>query len=140
MFFKEEGNIRKEKVKIQKLSTFMLLFTLVFIFTKIEVFSPEFGIILIISMYIFINFSMTNLFFSSKRTTFKIYIFILLDIIYFLLGVFSIKSIFFFFFFLFLLSYLIMKDEGKMEVPKIANFMILYILFRILFTISLVFI
>ena len=95
MFFKEEGNIRKDKVKIQKLSIFMVLFTLVFIFTKIEVLSSEFGIILIILMYIFVNFSMTNLFFSSKRTTFKIYIFILLDIIYFLLGVFSIKSVFF---------------------------------------------
>ena len=140
MFLKEEGNIRKDKVKIQKLSIFIILFTLVFIFTKIEVLSSEFGIILIILMYIFVNFSMTNLFFSSKRTTLKIYIFILLDIIYFLLGVFSIKSIFFFFLFLFLLSYLVMKDEGKMEVPKIANFMILYIVFRILFTILLIFI
>ena len=138
MFFKEEGNSKKDQTKIRNLITLVGIFAAIFLFVKIKLFPFEFGSILLILMYIFINFNMTNFFFSSKRTTFKIYIFILLDIIYFLLGVFNMKAIFFFILFLIMLSYLVMKDEGKLEAPKIANFMILYIILKIIFTIFLI--
>ena len=138
MFFQENGNVKKEETKIKKLGIIMVLFMIFFIFTKVKILPANIGVVSIIILYIFINFNMTNIYFSSKRSTFKIYIFILLDIVYFLLGAFSLKSIFLFFIFLFILSYLIIKDEGKIEKPKIANFMIFYVLLKIIFTILLI--
>lgn len=138
MFFKEERNMKKEEIKIKKLGIIIALCIIFFIFTKVKILPNNIGAISIIILYIFINFNMTNIYFSSKRSTFKIYIFILLDIVYFLLGAFSLKSIFLFFIFLFILSYLIIKDEGKLEKPKIAYFMIFYVLLKIIFTILLI--
>ncbi|MBP6281297.1 MAG: phospholipid phosphatase [Leptotrichiaceae bacterium] len=138
MFFQENGNVKKEETKIKKLGIIMVLFMIFFIFTKVKILPVNIGVVSIIILYIFINFNMTNIYFSSKRVTFKIYIFVLLDIVYFLLGAFNLKSIFFFFIFLFILSYLIIKDEGKIEKPKIANFMIFYVLLKIIFTILLI--
>ena len=68
MFFQENGNVKKEETKIKKLGIIMVLFMIFFIFTKVKILPVNIGVVSIIILYIFINFNMTNIYFSSKRT------------------------------------------------------------------------
>ena len=84
----------------------------------------------------YLDFNITNIFFTSKRTTFKIYIFMVLEIMHFFMMGFSLKNIFVYFVGLGILTYLITIDEGKVELKKIYQFVGLYTLIKVIFVLT----
>ena len=84
----------------------------------------------------YLDFNITNIFFTSKRTTFKIYIFMVLEIMHFFMMAFTLKNIFVYFVGLGILTYLITIDEGKVELKKIYQFIGLYTLIKVIFVLT----
>ena len=87
----------------------------------------------------YLDFNITNIYFTSKRTTFKIYIFMILEIMHFFMMAFSLKNIFIYFLGLGILTYLIIADEGKTEINKIYQFVGLYTLIKVIFALTWIF-
>ena len=106
---------------------------------KINIIGNYAGTLILTLLYLYMNFNLINLFFTSKRTTFKIYVFMLLDFIYLLRESFSLFSIFIYFTAMGILVYLIMKDEGKNKLPEIYQFAGFYTTIKIIFISMLIF-
>ncbi len=108
----------------------------IFIITKIGILNPYLGAIIIIFLYMYMDFNLTNIFFSSKRTTFKIYIFMILEIMHFFMTAFSLMSILVYFIGIAILAYLMIIDEGKNRSPEIYRFLSIYTLIKIIFALT----
>ncbi|MDO5088237.1 MAG: phospholipid phosphatase [Leptotrichiaceae bacterium] len=111
----------------------ILLWGCIFFLMKSDVIEIYIGTFMLTLLYIYLNFNLINIYFLSKRTTFKIYIFLLLDLIYFLRGSFSLFSIMVYLISMTVLVFLIMKDEGKNELPKIYRFAGFYTVLKVIF-------
>ena len=92
-----------------------------------------------IFLYMYLDFNITNIYFTSKRTTFKIYIFMILEIMHFFMMAFSLRNIFIYFLGLGILTYLIITDEGKTETNKIYQFIGIYTLIKVIFALTWIF-
>ena len=84
---KEKSELRKQKdEKIKILMTTIIAYFVFFILTEIGIITEYLGIILLILLYMYANYNLINMFFTSKRTTFKVYAFLLLEVIYLFTG------------------------------------------------------
>ena len=88
----ENENYRKERI-VLLISTIIGYFT-VFALKKADIINSYIGAIVLIFLYMYLDFNITNIFFTSKRTTFKIYIFMVLEIMHFFMTAFTLKNIF----------------------------------------------
>nr|WP_314081868.1 phospholipid phosphatase [uncultured Leptotrichia sp.] len=134
---KELNKNRNEKSRILMMS--IIAYFAVFVLKKIDVVSNYMGIVLMILLYVYANYNLINIFFISKRTTFKIYIFLFLEVIYFFTGAFSLASIAVYLILLWILDYSIIKDEGREETPRINRFFQIYIVFKVVFILTMIF-
>ena len=130
----ENENYRKERLVVL-ISTIIGYFT-VFALKKADIINSYIGAIVLIFLYMYLDFNITNIFFTSKRTTFKIYIFMVLEIMHFFMTAFTLKNIFVYFLGLGILTYLITVDEGKNELTKIYQFVGLYTLIKVIFALT----
>jgi len=133
----ENENYRKERI-VLLISTIIGYFT-VFALKKADIINSYIGAIVLIFLYMYLDFNITNIYFTSKRTTFKIYIFMILEIMHFFMMAFSLKNIFIYFLGLGILTYLIIADEGKTEINKIYQFVGLYTLIKVIFALTWIF-
>ena len=130
----ENENYRKERI-VLLISTIIGYFT-VFALKKADIINSYIGAIVLIFLYMYLDFNITNILFTSKRTTIKIYIFMVLEIMHFFMTAFTLKNIFVYFLGLGILTYLITVDEGKNELTKIYQFVGLYTLIKVIFALT----
>ena len=133
----ENENYRKERI-VLLIITIIGYFT-VFALKKADIINSYIGAIVLIFLYMYLDFNITNIFFTSKRTTFKIYIFMVLEIMHFFMMAFSLRNIFIYFLGLGILTYLIITDEGKTETNKIYQFIGIYTLIKVIFALTWIF-
>lgn len=130
MYFKKTENASEGKDRLVLLISTIIGYFAVFTLKKADVINSYIGAIVLIFLYMYLDFNITNIFFTSKRTTFKIYIFMVLEIMHFFMMAFTLKNIFVYFVGLGILTYLITIDEGKVELKKIYQFVGLYTLIK----------
>ena len=133
----ENESYRKDRI-VLLIITIIGYFT-VFALKKADIINSYVGAIVLIFLYMYLDFNITNIFFTSKRTTFKIYIFMVLEIMHFFMMAFSLRNIFIYFLGLGILTYLIITDEGKTETNKIYQFIGIYTLIKIIFALTWIF-
>ncbi len=133
----ENESYRKDRI-VLLIITIIGYFT-VFALKKADIINSYIGAIVLIFLYMYLDFNITNIFFTSKRTTFKIYIFMILEIMHFFMMAFSLRNIFIYFLGLGILTYLIITDEGKTETNKIYQFIGIYTLIKIIFALTWIF-
>ena len=139
MYFKKTENASEGKDRLVLLISTIIGYFAVFTLKKADVINSYIGAIVLIFLYMYLDFNITNIFFTSKRTTFKIYIFMILEIMHFFMMAFSLKNIFIYFLGLGILTYLIITDEGKTETNKIYQFIGLYTLIKVIFALTWIF-
>ena len=133
MYFKKIENANEGKDRLVLLISTIIGYFAVFTLKKADIINSYIGAIVLIFLYMYLDFNITNIFFTSKRTTFKIYIFMVLEIMHFFMMAFNLKNIFVYFVGLGILTYLITIDEGKVELKKIYQFIGLYTLIKVIF-------
>lgn len=136
MYFKKTENANEGKDRLVLLISTIIGYFAVFALKKADIINSYIGAIVLIFLYMYLDFNITNIFFMSKRTTFKIYIFMVLEIMHFFMMGFSLKNIFVYFLGLGILTYLITIDEGKVELKKIYQFVGLYTLIKVIFVLT----
>jgi len=136
MYFKKTENASEGKDRLVLLISTIIGYFAVFTLKKADVINSYIGAIVLIFLYMYLDFNITNIFFMSKRTTFKIYIFMVLEIMHFFMMAFTLKNIFVYFVGLGILTYLITIDEGKVELKKIYQFVGLYTLIKVIFVLT----
>lgn len=136
MYFKKTENASEGKDRLVLLISTIIGYFAVFALKKADIINSYIGAIILIFLYMYLDFNITNIFFTSKRTTFKIYIFMVLEIMHFFMMGFSLKNIFVYFVGLGILTYLITIDEGKVELKKIYQFIGLYTLIKVIFVLT----
>ena len=136
MYFKKTENVSEGKDRLVLLISTIIGYFAVFTLKKADVINSYIGAIVLIFLYMYLDFNITNIFFTSKRTTFKIYIFMVLEIMHFFMMAFTLKNIFVYFLGLGILTYLITIDEGKVELKKIYQFIGLYTLIKVIFVLT----
>lgn len=136
MYFKKIENANEGKDRLVLLISTIIGYFAVFTLKKADVINSYIGAIVLIFLYMYLDFNITNIFFTSKRTTFKIYIFMVLEIMHFFMMAFTLKNIFVYFVGLGILTYLITIDEGKVELKKIYQFIGLYTLIKVIFVLT----
>ena len=136
MYFKKTENVSEGKDRLVLLISTIIGYFAVFTLKKADVINSYIGAIVLIFLYMYLDFNITNIFFTSKRTTFKIYIFMVLEIMHFFMMAFTLKNIFVYFVGLGILTYLITIDEGKVELKKIYQFVGLYTLIKVIFVLT----
>ena len=136
MYFKKTENASEGKYRLVLLISTIIGYFAVFTLKKADVINSYIGAIVLIFLYMYLDFNITNIFFTSKRTTFKIYIFMVLEIMHFFMMAFTLKNIFVYFVGLGILTYLITIDEGKVELKKIYQFVGLYTLIKVIFVLT----
>ena len=136
MYFKKTENANEGKDRLVLLISTIIGYFAVFALKKADIINSYIGAIILIFLYMYLDFNITNIFFTSKRTTFKIYIFMVLEIMHFFMMGFSLKNIFVYFVGLGILTYLITIDEGKVELKKIYQFVGLYTLIKVIFILT----
>ena len=136
MYFKKIENANEGKDRLVLLISTIIGYFAVFILKKADIINSYIGAIVLIFLYMYLDFNITNIFFTSKRTTFKIYIFMVLEIMHFFMMAFTLKNIFVYFVGLGILTYLITIDEGKVEQKKIYQFIGLYTLIKVIFVLT----
>ena len=136
MYFKKTENVSEGKDRLVLLISTIIGYFAVFTLKKADVINSYIGAIVLIFLYMYLDFNITNIFFTSKRTTFKIYIFMVLEIMHFFMMAFTLKNIFVYFVGLGILTYLITIDEGKVELKKIYQFIGLYTLIKVIFVLT----
>ena len=102
-----------------------------------EIITPHLALIMLILFYLYANYNLINIFFSSKRTTFKIYAFLLLEVIYLFTGNVSMVGAILYVIFFLALFFSVRKDEGREEIPKITKFVQIFIVFKIVFVLTM---
>ena len=136
MYLKKTENASEGKDRLVLLISTIIGYFAVFALKKADIINSYIGAIILIFLYMYLDFNITNIFFTSKRTTFKIYIFMVLEIMHFFMMGFSLKNIFVYFVGLGILTYLITIDEGKVELKKIYQFIGLYTLIKVIFVLT----
>ena len=136
MYFKKTENANEGKDRLVLLISTIIGYFAVFVLKKADIINSYIGAIVLIFLYMYLDFNITNIFFTSKRTTFKIYIFMVLEIMHFFMMAFTLKNIFLYFVGLGILTYLITIDEGKVEQKKIYQFIGLYTLIKVIFVLT----
>ena len=136
MYFKKTENANEGKDRLVLLISTIIGYFAVFTLKKADIINSYIGAIVLIFLYMYLDFNITNIFFTSKRTTFKIYIFMVLEIMHFFMMAFNLKNIFVYFVGLGILTYLITIDEGKVELKKIYQFVGLYTLIKVIFVLT----
>lgn len=136
MYFKKTENVSEGKDRLVLLISTIIGYFAVFALKKADIINSYIGAIILIFLYMYMDFNITNIFFTSKRTTFKIYIFMVLEIMHFFMMAFTLKNIFVYFLGLGILTYLITIDEGKVELKKIYQFIGLYTLIKAIFILT----
>ena len=136
MYFKKTENASEGKDRLVLLISTIIGYFVVFALKKADIINSYIGAIILIFLYMYLDFNITNIFFTSKRTTFKIYIFMVLEIMHFFMMAFTLKNIFVYFVGLGILTYLITIDEGKVELKKIYQFIGLYTLIKVIFVLT----
>ena len=136
MYFKKTENANEGKDRLVLLISTIIGYFAVFTLKKADIINSYIGAIVLIFLYMYLDFNITNIFFTSKRTTFKIYIFMVLEIMHFFMMAFTLKNIFVYFVGLGILTYLITIDEGKVELKKIYQFIGLYTLIKVIFVLT----
>lgn len=136
MYFKKTENASEGKDRLVLLISTIIGYFAVFTLKKADIINSYIGAIVLIFLYMYLDFNITNIFFTSKRTTFKIYIFMVLEIMHFFMMAFTLKNIFVYFVGLGILTYLITIDEGKVELKKIYQFIGLYTLIKVIFVLT----
>ena len=136
MYLKKTENASEGKDRLVLLISTIIGYFAVFALKKADIINSYIGAIVLIFLYMYLDFNITNIFFTSKRTTFKIYIFMVLEIMHFFMMGFSLKNIFVYFVGLGILTYLITIDEGKVELKKIYQFIGLYTLIKVIFVLT----
>ena len=136
MYFKKIENANEGKDRLVLLISTIIGYFAVFVLKKADIINSYIGAIVLIFLYMYLDFNITNIFFTSKRTTFKIYIFMVLEIMHFFMMAFTLKNIFVYFVGLGILTYLITIDEGKVELKKIYQFIGLYTLIKVIFVLT----
>ena len=136
MYFKKTENVSEGKDRLVLLISTIIGYFAVFVLKKADIINSYIGAIVLIFLYMYLDFNVTNIFFTSKRTTFKIYIFMVLEIMHFFMMAFTLKNIFVYFLGLGILTYLITIDEGKVELKKIYQFVGLYTLIKVIFVLT----
>ena len=136
MYLKKTENASEGKDRLVLLISTIIGYFAVFALKKADIINSYIGAIILIFLYMYLDFNITNIFFTSKRTTFKIYIFMVLEIMHFFMMGFSLKNIFVYFVGLGILTYLITIDEGKVELKKIYQFIGLYTLIKVIFVLK----
>lgn len=136
MYFKKTENANEGKDRLVLLISTIIGYFAVFTLKKADIINSYIGAIILIFLYMYLDFNITNIFFTSKRTTFKIYIFMVLEIMHFFMMAFTLKNIFVYFLGLGILTYLITIDEGKVELKKIYQFIGLYTLIKVIFILT----
>ena len=136
MYFKKIENANEGKDRLVLLISTIIGYFAVFTLKKADIINSYIGAIVLIFLYMYLDFNITNIFFTSKITTFKIYIFMVLEIMHFFMMAFTLKNIFVYFVGLGILTYLITIDEGKVELKKIYQFVGLYTLIKVIFVLT----
>ena len=136
MYLKKTENASEGKDRLVLLISTIIGYFAVFALKKADIINSYIGAIILIFLYMYLDFNITNIFFTSKRTTFKIYIFMVLEIMHFFMMAFTLKNIFVYFVGLGILTYLITIDEGKVELKKIYQFIGLYTLIKVIFVLT----
>lgn len=139
MYSKKIENESYRKDRIVLLIITVIGYFTVFALKKADIINSYIGAIVLIFLYMYLDFNITNIYFTSKRTTFKIYIFMILEIMHFFMMASSLRNIFIYFLGLGILTYLIITDEGKTETNKIYQFIGLYTLIKVIFALTWIF-
>ena len=133
-------NRELKRHKDEKLRVLLITIVTYFVFLvikKIDIVTPYLGITMLILLYLYANYNLINMFFTSKRTTFKIYAFLLLEVIYLYTFNISIAGAILYVIFFSLLFFSIRKDEGREEIPKITKFVQIFLIFKIVFVLTM---
>ena len=123
-------NRELKRHKDEKLRVLLITIMAYFVFLvikKMDIVTPYLGITMLILLYLYANYNLINMFFTSKRTTFKIYAFLLLEVIYLYTFNISIAGAILYVIFFSLLFFSIRKDEGREEIPKITKFVQIFL-------------
>ena len=135
---KEKRELKKQQdEKLRILIITIITYFVFFLIKEMEFISPYLGIIILILLYMYANFNLRNIFFTSKRTTFKIYAFLLLEVIYLFTGSISILGAILYILLFLVLIFWIRKDEGREEIPRIIKFVQIFIIFKVIFVLSM---
>lgn len=133
-------NRELKRHKDEKLRVLLITIMAYFVFLvikKMDIVTPYLGITMLILLYLYANYNLINMFFTSKRTTFKIYAFLLLEVIYLYTFNISIAGAVLYVIFFSLLFFSIRKDEGREEIPKITKFVQIFLIFKIVFVLTM---
>lgn len=139
MFIQKNENDNSKAERMMLLTSTVIGYFLIFTMIKLEIINMSLGFIILIFLYMYLDFNLTNIYFTSKRTTFKIYIFMVLEIMLFFMTAFTIMNILIYFIGLGILYYLMTIDEGKNESVKIYRFLSIYTLIKVIFTLTWIF-
>ena len=133
-------NRELKRHKDEKLRVLLITIMAYFVFLvikKMDIVTPYLGITMLILLYLYANYNLINMFFTSKRTTFKIYAFLLLEVIYLYTFNISIAGSVLYVIFFSLLFFSVRKDEGREEIPKITKFIQIFLIFKVVFVLTM---
>lgn len=135
---KENRELKKHKdEKLRVLLLTIIAYFVFFVIKKMDIITEYLGIVMLILLYMYANYNLINIFFTSKRTTFKIYAFLLLEVIYLFTGNISMIGTIMYVILFLLLIFSVRKDEGRSEIPKITKFVQIFLIFKIVFVLSM---
>ena len=135
---KENRELKRHKD--EKLRVLLITIVTYFVFLvikKMDIITEYLGIIMLILLYMYANYNLINMFFTSKRTTFKVYAFLFLEVIYLFTGNISLLGAIAYIVLFSLLIFSIRKDEGREEIPKIIRFVNIFLIFKVVFVLSM---
>ena len=135
---KENRELKKHKdEKLRVLLLTIIAYFVFFIIKKMDIITEYLGIVMLILLYMYANYNLINIFFTIKRTTFKIYAFLLLEVIYLFTGNISMIGTITYVILFLLLIFSVRKDEGRSEIPKITKFVQIFLIFKVVFVLSM---
>lgn len=135
---KENRELKKHKdEKLRVLLLTIIAYFVFFVIKKMDIITEYLGIVMLILLYMYANYNLINIFFTSKRTTFKIYAFLLLEVIYLFTGNISMIGTIAYVILFLLLIFSVRKDEGRSEIPKITKFVQIFLIFKVVFVLSM---
>ena len=135
---KENRELKKHKdEKLRVLLLTIIAYFVFFVIKKMDIITEYLGIVMLILLYMYANYNLIDIFFTSKRTTFKIYAFLLLEVIYLFTGNISMIGTITYVILFLLLIFSVRKDEGRSEIPKITKFVQIFLIFKVVFVLSM---
>ena len=135
---KENRELKKHKdEKLRVLLLTIIAYFVFFVIKKMDIITEYLGIVMLILLYMYANYNLINIFFTSKRTTFKIYAFLLLEVIYLFTGNISMIGTIMYVILFLLLIFSVRKYEGRSEIPKITKFVQIFLIFKVVFVLSM---